>query len=206
MRRAAEMHSMNPRRHGLRALGCCLIAPLLGPVRAADGDDAAALAALAALRQGGVTVMMRHALAPGTFDPPGFKPGDCATQRNLSDEGRDHARRIGEWFRARRLLPAAVRSSQWCRCRDTATLAFGTAIDWTALNSVLAAREREPEQTAALRAALARIPRGRFEVWVTHQGNIGALVGESAAPGDAVVLRHDRAAGGVVVVATLRVE
>lgn len=194
------------RRHCLRALACCLVAPLPGLARAADADDAATAAALAALRQGGVAVMMRHTLAPGTFDPPGFKLGDCATQRNLSDEGRDHARRIGDWFHARRLTPMAVRSSQWCRCRDTAMLAFGAAKDWTALNSVIAAREREPDQTAALRAALTRVPRGRFEVWVTHQVNIGALAGESAAPGDAVVLRHDAAAGGVVVVATLRID
>ena len=200
-----EGERMNARRHWLRALVGGLVAPAVGVTRAAVADDAAAAAAADALREGGSVVMMRHTLAPGTFDPPGFKLGDCNTQRNLSDEGRDHARRIGSWFRARHLVPAAVRSSQWCRCRDTATLAFGAARDWMALNSVLAAPEREPAQTAALRAALARLPRGRFEVWVTHQGNIGALVGEPAAPGDAVVLRHDSAAGGVVVVAILRV-
>ena len=195
---------MDSRRRCLRALACCLVAPGLGSVRAAD--DEAMAAAVAALRQGGVVVMMRHALAPGSFDPPGFQLGDCATQRNLSEAGRDHARRIGEWFRSRRLAPAAVRGSQWCRCRDTATLAFGAVSDWTALNSVLAARKREPEQTAALRAALAGVPKGSFEVWVTHQGNIGALAGEGMASGDAVVLRSDAVTGGVAVIARLRIE
>ncbi len=196
---------MKARRHWLRALVGGFVAPAGGVARAAVADEEATATAADALRQGGVVVVMRHTLAPGTFDPPGFKLGDCATQRNLSDAGRDHARRIGEWFRAQRLVPAAVRSSQWCRCRDTATLAFGAARDWPALNSVIAIREREPEQTAALRSALARVPGGRFEVWVTHQVNIGALAGESAAPGDAVVLRHDAATGRAVVVASLRI-
>ncbi len=57
--------------------------------------------------------MFRHALAPGTFDPPGFRLGDCGTQRNLNDEGRPQARRIGEWFQARQLRPEKVLSSPW---------------------------------------------------------------------------------------------
>jgi phosphohistidine phosphatase SixA len=81
----------------------------------ATGDDVAAL-----LRTGGAVVAFRHALAPGTFDPPEFRLGDCGTQRNLSDEGRAQARRIGAWFRDRSLAPARVRSSPWCRCLDTA--------------------------------------------------------------------------------------
>ncbi len=187
----------------MQVLGAGALGPWLPPGRASDDRHAAAASAL---HEGGVVLMMRHALAPGTFDPPGFKLGDCATQRNLSDAGRDQARRIGAWFRDQRLVPAAVRSSQWCRCRDTAILAFGTASDWTALNSVIEAREREPAQTALLRAELARMPRGRFEVWVTHQVNITALAGEPTAPGDALVLRHDPIHARAVVVASLRIE
>ena len=97
---------------------------------ATTGADAEAL-----LRKGGVVVVFRHALAPGTFDPPGMRLGDCSTQRNLSDAGRAQARRIGEWFKERQLQPAAVRSSPWCRCMDSATLAFGTPEVWAALGS-----------------------------------------------------------------------
>ena len=60
-------------------------------------------------------------------DPPGFRLGECATQRQLSETGREQAQRIGTWFSARGLAPAEVRSSAWCRCLDTATLAFGRA-------------------------------------------------------------------------------
>ena len=31
-----------------------------------------------ALRAGGVAILMRHATAPGTFDPEGFRIGDCS--------------------------------------------------------------------------------------------------------------------------------
>ncbi|MDZ7592786.1 MAG: histidine phosphatase family protein [Rubrivivax sp.] len=116
------------RRRDLLAAG--LVLPLAPLPALADDEDAAQR-----LRAGGVVVALRHALAPGTFDPPGFTLDSCATQRNLSDEGRAQARRIGQWFRARGLQPAVVRTSPWCRCVDTATLAFGGAETWAALGS-----------------------------------------------------------------------
>ena len=121
----------------------------------------------ALLRRGGVVALFRHALAPGTFDPPGFRLGDCGTQRNLNDEGRAQARRIGEWFQARQLQPAKVLSSPWCRCIDTATLAFGAPQVWAPLGSP----RGYPETTGAahlraLRDALATASArsGRFDV------------------------------------------
>ncbi|MFN9472110.1 histidine phosphatase family protein, partial [Acidovorax sp.] len=94
---------------------------------AAQDTEAEAL-----LRKGGVVAAFRHALAPGTFDPPGFRLGDCSTQRNLSEEGREQARRTGAWFKERQLQPAKVLSSPWCRCIDSATLAFAAPQVWPA--------------------------------------------------------------------------
>ena len=154
---------------------------------ATTGADAEAL-----LRKGGVVVVFRHALAPGTFDPPGLRLGDCSTQRNLSDEGRAQARRIGEWFRERQLQPAAVRSSPWCRCMDSATLAFGTPEVWAALGSPHGA----PETTGTrhlheLRKALvnASARSGRFEAWFTHMFVQSDLANDSTRSGDALVLQ-----------------
>ena len=153
------------------------------------------------LRQGGVAIAFRHALAPGTFDPEGFRLDDCRTQRNLSDEGREQARRIGAWFRAQGLVPARVRSSPWCRCVDTATLAFGRADVWPALASPRGSEEAEkPRRMAALRAALAELPAGRFEAWVTHQFVLQDLAGTSTQSAEALVLRRGRA-GGVEILA-----
>ncbi len=143
-----------------------------------------------ALKTGGVVIAFRHALAPGTFDPPNFQPGVCSTQRNLSDEGRAQARRIGAWFTQRGLAPAAVKSSPWCRCLDTAQLAFGRAEAWAALGSPRGTEERTyGAQITQLRAALQAVPAGRFEVWVTHMFVLSDVAGTGSASGEGLVLR-----------------
>ncbi len=170
--------------------------PLLaGPVGwASSGARAEAAApgreALAArLRAGGAVLLMRHAVTdPGVGDPPGFRLGDCASQRNLSTAGRAQAQRLGAWFGARGLKPARVRSSAWCRCVDTGTLAFGRAEVWEPLNSFFGDSAAQAGQTAALGAALAGVAPGGFEVWVTHQVNMSAWLGGFAAMGEGWVV------------------
>ena len=180
-------------------VGACGGWPAAQAWSAADGDAAALL------RTGGVVLALRHALAPGTFDPPQFKLGDCSTQRNLSDEGRAQAQRTGQWFKARALLPARVRSSPWCRCVDTATLAFGSGEAWAALGSPRGASETtNAESLAALRRGVvqAGTQRGRFEVWVTHMFVLSDLVGMNTVSGEGLVLKVD-AAGAIQVLARL---
>ncbi|HEU4459511.1 MAG TPA: histidine phosphatase family protein [Methylibium sp.] len=149
-----------------------------------------------ALRRGSVVAAFRHAQAPGTFDPPGFRLGECATQRNLSEEGREQARRLGARFREQRLAPARVRASPWCRCVDTAELAFGADTParleieaWDALASTQQDRSNAAAQVEAMRRALAAVAPGRFEVWVSHQSTLGQLVGESTASAEGLLLR-----------------
>ena len=169
-----------------------------GLARASDGT-------VATLRTGGVVVALRHALAPGTFDPPEFKLGDCRTQRNLNDEGRGQAQRIGQWFRRQGLAPTRVRSSPWCRCADTATAAFGAVDAWAALGSPRGHSEQTNDaHLGQLRAAMAAVPPGRFEVWVTHAFVQQALAGTSTASAEGLVLRLD-ARGTVQTVARLAV-
>ena len=162
-----------------------------------------------AIKAGGVAILMRHASAPGTFDPEHFRLDDCATQRNLSDAGRDEARRIGLQMKSLGLAPVEVLSSQWCRCRETAALAFGAARDWPALNSFLRNRGTEHKQTAEILARIAGIkPAARPLVLVTHQVIITAVTGIYANSGDAVVvapLRRDGKAG-VRVIGTVKPE
>ncbi|MBX3634778.1 MAG: histidine phosphatase family protein [Rubrivivax sp.] len=149
----------------------------------ADAGDPAAL-----LRAGGSVALLRHALAPGTFDPPQFRLGDCSTQRNLNDEGRAQARRIGAWFAGRQLQPAAVRSSPWCRCVDTAQLAFGRADVLPALGSPHGRDDAaRAAQRGELLAALRAVPRGQFEVWVTHDFVLSLLLGDRSASGGGLV-------------------
>lgn len=144
------------------------------------------------LRKGGVVAAFRHSLAPGTFDPPGFRLGDCSTQRNLSEEGRAQARSVGAWFQQRNLQPSKVLSSPWCRCVDSATLAFGPPEVWAALGSP----RGSPETTSAahlheLRAALAVASSrpGRFEVWFTHMFVLSDLANANTSSGEALILQ-----------------
>lgn len=165
-----------------------LLAGLALPAATLAADPAAT----ALLREGGLVLAMRHALAPGTFDPPEFRLGDCGTQRNLNDDGRAQARRIGDWFSAQRLLPARVRSSPWCRCMDTGQLAFGSAEPWPPLGSPRAGTETTNAQSLdALRTALreASGQRGRFEVWMTHMFVLADLAGQNTAVGEGLLLR-----------------
>ena len=97
-----------------------LLVLLAGSSAAADEEATWKL-----LAGGGQAVLIRHAITtPGVGDPPGFRLEECSTQRNLTDEGRGHARRVGEAFRARKIPLARVMSSPWCRCLETARLAF----------------------------------------------------------------------------------
>ena len=146
------------------------------------------------LREGNYVVLVRHAATvPGLGDPPGFRLEDCATQRNLSEEGRAHARRIGEKFRAERIPVARVYTSPWCRCRETAMLAFGRAEDWTPLSSFFDFPHQEAEFTERVKkriAGYARKPVG-VVVMVTHNVNIAALSRHSVATGEMVLMRPD---------------
>jgi hypothetical protein len=98
-------------------------------------------APIGSLDQPGIVVALRHALAPGTGDPPGFVLDDCSTQRNLDGRGRDQARAMGERLREAGLGDAAVFSSRWCRCLETARLlALGPVTPLPALDSFFGRR------------------------------------------------------------------
>jgi phosphohistidine phosphatase SixA len=160
-----------------------LVLPMIGTPPAADE------ALWNLLKAGGQVVVIRHASTePGTGDPPGFHLDDCATQRNLSAEGREEAKRIGAAFRERGVPVGRVLSSQWCRCLETARRAFGTAEAWAPLNSFFDDRARGPDQTRQVRLlAGGRPPSGNL-ILVTHQVNITALTGIFPGQGEMVIL------------------
>lgn len=137
-------------------------------------------------------IVLRHARAPGTGDPADFLLGDCTTQRNLSDEGRRQAARIGARLRAAGLAETTVYSSQWCRCLETARgLAVGPVVELPALNSFFRSPGEEEKYNRALQAWIAAAELSRPVVLVTHQVNITALTGIVPAEGEILILRRD---------------
>jgi broad specificity phosphatase PhoE len=162
-------------------LALVVVLALLSVPGAASADEAI----WALLKSGGQVVIMRHAATvPNVPDTLG--PG-CSTQRNLSETGREDARRIGAAFRAQGIAVEDVRASVWCRCMDTARLAFGTVTNWPALNSIFRDRSREAAQTREVRE-LIRGHSGGTLVLVTHQVNITALTGLYPDEGEMLVL------------------
>ena len=129
------------------------------------------------LAKPGRVLMLRHAHAPGTGDPPDFRLGDCATQRNLDAAGRAQAKALGETLRQAGITRARVYSSQWCRCLETARLLQLGHVDMLpALNSFYGREQERESRLAALRGFLAQLPAdGMPVVLVTHQVTITAF-------------------------------
>lgn len=169
-----------------RALGIAFLAFFGAPfVGAEEPFD------LGRLNNGGYVIMLRHANAPGFGDPSGFNITDCSTQRNLDAAGREQARRIGERFRAAGVTRAAVYSSQWCRCLDTARLMeLGPVRELASLNSFYERPEDRDPNIRALRVFINSLPIDGPPVFlVTHQVTISAITGSGAASGEAVILK-----------------
>jgi phosphohistidine phosphatase SixA len=142
-----------------------------------------------ALAAGGQVVMIRHAITtPGSGDPAGMRLDDCKTQRNLTDQGRRHAREIGEAFRSRAIAVERVLSSPWCRCLETGRLAFGAAEPRSALANLFGRHAQEAWQVDAMRKLVADHRGPGNLVLVSHGSTISALTGISPAPAELVVL------------------
>ena len=161
--------------NGLACIGLLALAP----AASADEDDAQLLALL---RSGGQIVLMRHTVTtPGVGDPPGMTLTDCATQRNLTDDGRRDAKAIGERLKAADISFEHVAASPLCRCKDTATLAFGR------LDEVQMATTRGDREVREMRAFAAEKRRGNA-VLVSHGTTIEHAVGVHTDPGDMLVI------------------
>jgi broad specificity phosphatase PhoE len=143
------------------------------------------------LRGGGHVLLLRHAATDaGIGDPPGFVLGQCATQRNLSRAGRRDAQALGAAVRAHGIPIGTVWSSRWCRCLDTARLAFGRVEAAPLLDSMFQDDDAAVQaKLAGLRRQLAGAAQPGNTVWVTHDVNIRALVREAVAPGEVLVAR-----------------
>ncbi|WP_411883228.1 histidine phosphatase family protein [Polaromonas sp. YR568] len=142
------------------------------------------------LKGGGQVVLIRHALTtPGVGDPEGMKLDDCGTQRNLSDEGRAHARQLGEAFRRRGITVGRLLSSPWCRSIETAKLAFGaTPVLTPALGNLFGRSGEADRQLAGLRPLAGQKPANGNTVMVSHGSTIAALTGIAPDTGEMVVL------------------
>lgn len=157
---------------------------------AARADEAAAWAALRGSAP--VVALMRHALAPGVGDPPGWRLEDCTTQRNLNDTGRADARAAGARLKREGVRFAKLLSSPWCRCQDTARLLDMGPVETEPRfsNAYLLADCRDALAQGGREVIAAWRGRGPLLV-VTHGENIRALTGRSPDTSEIVVVAAD---------------
>jgi len=142
------------------------------------------------LQSGGYVVLLRHGLTePGVGDPPGFKLGDCRTERNLNAEGRAESKRLGEAFRRRNIPVTQVLSSEWCRCKDTAELAFGRYEVWRPLNNLFGRHENAAAQRGAILERASRFRGSGNLILVSHGSTIVQVAGINPAMGEMVVMK-----------------
>lgn len=145
----------------------------------------------ALLRDGEHVVLLRHAMAPGAADPANFDIEKCSTQRNLSERGKQQARKIGALFAARAAPTERVLTSRYCRTKETARLAFGEAEELEALDPPPAGEAARKEQLAAILKEVRDYSGSGNLILVTHAETIQALTGQSAREGEAVIVGAD---------------
>ncbi len=141
-------------------------------------------------RDGDKVIFIRHAIAPGGGDPPGFKINDCNTQRNLSQAGIDQSKKIGMLFSKNQIKIDQVLTSQWCRCKDTAKYAFTRFKEFSALNSTFQSSfiKNEKKQIRELRSFVKNWRgKGKNLILITHYSIITAITDSLPGSGEIII-------------------
>ncbi len=141
------------------------------------------------LEDGGKLIFIRHAYAPGSGDPNNFNLNDCSTQRNLSDDGREQAKYIGDFFKENKIKIDKVLSSEWCRCKETAKIAFKDFSTNSFLNSFYSSKyaKNRDKQVKALKYYIKKFKNNNNLIFVTHYVLISELLNYGPSSGEIVV-------------------
>ena len=141
------------------------------------------------LEEGGKLIFIRHAYAPGNGDPQNFNLNDCLTQRNLSDRGRKQAKIIGNIFSKTNVSLGGIFSSEWCRCKETARIAFSKFETKKFLNSFYSAQfaNNRKKQIQEFENFLKKWNKKDNLVFVTHYVVISEILNYAPSSGEIVI-------------------
>ena len=141
------------------------------------------------LENGGKLIFIRHAYAPGIGDPNNFNLNDCSTQRNLNSIGRKQAKDIGEFFRENKIKIYKILSSEWCRCKETADIAFKNYSTNSFLNSFYSSKyaKNKDKQVLALNNYVKKFKSDKNLIFVTHYVLISEVLNYGPSSGEIVV-------------------
>ena len=134
-------------------------------------------------------IFIRHAIAPGNGDPSNFDISDCSTQRNLSKNGELQALKIGNFFKKNDIKITEVLSSEWCRCKNTAKIAFGNYETKNFLNSFYDDKfsENKDKQILEFQKFIRNWNKTGNLVFVTHYVVISEILNKATSSGEIVV-------------------
>ena len=141
------------------------------------------------LEEGGKLIFIRHAYAPGSGDPNNFNLNDCSTQRNLNEDGRKQAKYIGEFFKKHEIKVDKVLSSEWCRCKETAKIAFKNFSTENFLNSFYSSKyaKNKDKQLYALNEYVKKFKSDKNLVLITHYVLVSEVLNYGPSSGEIVV-------------------
>jgi len=142
------------------------------------------------LKDGGKIVFIRHAYAPGSGDPQNFTLKDCDSQRNLDQKGLEQSKKIGLIFKENKIKIDKVLSSEWCRCKDTAKIAFNDYETFEVLNSFydLRFKKKKKKQIDALKNFIKDWNSDKNLILVTHYVVISEVLNVSSLSGEIIVV------------------
>ena len=141
------------------------------------------------LEDGGKLIFIRHAYAPGNGDPNNFNLNDCSTQRNLNKRGREQAKQIGDFFKKNNVEIEKVLSSEWCRCKETAKIAFKNFSTNNFLNSFYSSKyaKNKDKQIKALNDYIRKFQSDKNLILITHYVLISEVLNYAPSSGEIVV-------------------
>ena len=141
------------------------------------------------LKRGGNLIFIRHAYAPGGGDPKNFEINDCKTQRNLSNNGREQAKKIGSYFKDNNIPIGKVYSSEWCRCKETASIAFSDFETKSFLNSFFSSRfiRNKDSQIKKFKTFINNWNKDKNLVFVTHYVVIKEILNINSSSGEVII-------------------
>ena len=141
------------------------------------------------LKNGNKLIFIRHAYAPGVGDPENFDIIDCATQRNLNEAGKNQAKKIGNFFIKNQIPFKKVYSSEWCRCKDTAEIAFKEFETKIFLNSFFSDRfyKNKYNQMNNLKRFVKNLEHSENVIFVTHYVVISEALSYAPKSGEVII-------------------
>ena len=161
-----------------------IIISIISPVKADLNQNI-----ISELKKGGKIIFIRHAYAPGGGDPDNFDINDCVTQRNLNDDGRLQSKKIGDFFKKNKISIEKVYSSEWCRCKETAFIAFKSFETKNFLNSFFSEQfvKKKESQIENFNKFIKNWYGNQNLIFVTHYVVISEILNYAPSSGEIII-------------------